>query len=202
MAGALLGGYLADRLGKRDKRWYLWVPALAGLLAVPIGLPFLLSDNTIVVLMTIPIVVMLQNTYIGPVIAVSHALVPPAMRALTSAILFFILNLIGLGLGPLTVGLLSDAYQAHFGVDSLRYAMLTAVLLSSPSILLFFLGARRLRADLDHGTSREGAPLTWLQSMPGSSRNSSPRWTTTKPASVAAVAGSPSNHSGGRLPIR
>ncbi len=149
MAGALLGGYLADRLGKHDKRWYLWVPALAGLLAVPIGLPFLLSDNTTVVLMTIPIVVMLQNTYIGPVIAVSHALVPPAMRALTSAILFFILNLIGLGLGPLTVGLLSDAYQAHFGVDSLRFAMLTAVVLSSPSILLFFLGARRLRVDLD-----------------------------------------------------
>lgn len=148
MAGALLGGYLADKLGRRDKRWYLWVPALAGLLAIPLGLPFLLSDNTTLVLCMIPIVVMLQNTYIGPVIAVSHALVPPAMRAFTSAVLFFVLNLIGLGLGPLAVGLLSDAYQAHFGADSLRYAMLTAALISSPSILLFVLGARRLRGEL------------------------------------------------------
>ena len=127
------------------------MPALAGLLSIPVGLPFLLSDNTTVALVALPIVVMLQNTYIGPVIAVAHALVAPAMRALTSAVLFFILNLIGLGLGPLTVGILSDAYQPHFGADSLRYAMLTAALVSSPSILLFFLGARRLGADLESG---------------------------------------------------
>ena len=70
------------------------------------------------------------------------------MRALTSAILFFILNMIGLGLGPLTVGLLSDFYTAYFGADSLRYAMLTVGLMSSPAILLFWLAGRHLPADL------------------------------------------------------
>jgi hypothetical protein len=69
------------------------------------------------------------------------------MRALTSAILFLVLNMIGLGLGPLTVGVLSDFYAGYFGDDSLRYAMLTVALLSAPAILLFFLAARELPGD-------------------------------------------------------
>ena len=56
--------------------------------------------------------------------------------------------LIGLGLGPLTVGLLSDFYANYFGENSLRYAMLTVGVLSSPAILLFFLAARALPGDL------------------------------------------------------
>jgi MFS family permease len=88
------------------------------------------------------------NTYLGPCLAISHSLVPPAMRALTSAILFLVLNMIGLGLGPLTVGLLSDFYAGYFGNESLRYAMLTVAVLSAPAIVLFFLAARHLPGDL------------------------------------------------------
>ncbi len=148
MIGVFLGGYLSDRLGVRDKRWYLWVPMIAGLLSVPLGFPYLLLDNTAVVIFFLFLVTISINTYIGPCIAVAHGLVPPAMRAFTSAILFFILNMIGLGLGPLTAGLLSDFYAPHFGADNLRYAMLTVALLSSPSILLFWLAARVLPGDL------------------------------------------------------
>lgn len=148
LLGTFLGGFLSDRLAVRDKRWYLWLPAIAGCLAVPLGFPYLLLDNTVVVIACLFMVSITLNTYLGPCLAISHSLVPPAMRALTSAVLFLVLNTIGLGLGPLTVGLLSDFYAGYFGDDSLRYAMLTVGVLSAPAILLFFLAARHLPADL------------------------------------------------------
>ena len=148
LLGTALGGFLADRLGIADKRWYLWVPAIAGTLALPLAFPYLLLDNRVAVIGFMFVVTISINTYLGPCLAISHSLVPPAMRALTSAVLFFILNLIGLGLGPLTVGVLSDLYAGYFGDNNLRYAMLTVALISTPAILFFFLAARALPGDL------------------------------------------------------
>lgn len=144
LVGTFLGGFLADRLGKDDKRWYLWLPALAATLAIPLGFPYLLLDNTAVVLASMFLVTIAINTYLGPCLAISHTLVPPAMRALTSAVLFLVLNLIGLGLGPLTVGLLSDFYASFLGADSLRWAMLTVGFISAPAIFMFLLAAKHL----------------------------------------------------------
>lgn len=155
MIGTFLGGYLADRLGVGDRRWYLWLPAIAGCLSVPLAFPYLLLDNTVVVIGLLFLVTITLNTYMGPSLAISHALVPPAMRAMTSAVLFFVLNMIGLGLGPLTVGLLSDLYLPHFGADSLRYAMLTVGMMTTPAILFFFLAAKHLPADLAKGREME-----------------------------------------------
>ncbi len=148
MIGTFLGGYLTDRLGVRDRRWYVWLPAVAGIIALPMGFPYLLLDNTTVVIGLMFFVTLFLNTYMGPVVATCHALVPPSMRAMASAVLFFVLNMIGLGLGPLTVGVLSDLYMPHFGNDGLRYAMLTVGLLSSIGIVLFYLAGRHLEADV------------------------------------------------------
>jgi predicted MFS family arabinose efflux permease len=148
LIGTFFGGFLSDRLAVADKRWYLWLPAIAGMLAVPLGFPYLLLDNTTVVIASLFLVTICINTYLGPCLAISHSLVPPAMRALTSAVLFLVLNLIGLGLGPLTVGLLSDFYAGYFGDNSLRYAMLTVSVMGVPGIVLFFMAARHLPGDL------------------------------------------------------
>jgi predicted MFS family arabinose efflux permease len=157
LVGTFMGGFLADRLGVRDRRWYLWLPALAGALSIPLAFPYFLLDNTYLVIGSLFLVTIMLNTYLGPCLAISHSLVPPAMRALTSAVLFLVLNLIGLGLGPLTTGILSDLYATRLGEDSLRYAMLTTALLSSPSILLFLLAARQLPKDLEHGALQENS---------------------------------------------
>lgn len=154
MLGTFLGGFLADRLGVRDKRWYMWLPAIAGALALPLGFPYLLLSDTTAVIGFLFVVTIMINTYLGPSLAIAHTLVPPAMRSLTSAILFFVLNIIGLGLGPLTTGLLSDLYAPRFGVDSLRYAMLTVGVLGSPAVVLYLLAARHLPADLARSAER------------------------------------------------
>ena len=148
--GTFLGGYLSDKLGHTEKRWYVWLPATAGCISVPLGLPYLLSDNIYVVIGSMFLVTMTINTYLGPCLAISHSLVPPAMRALASAVLFFVLNLIGLGLGPLTAGILSDWLTGIYGSDGLRYAMLIISLVGVLGIVMFMMAAKHLRADLAH----------------------------------------------------
>ena len=147
-AGTYLGGYLGDRFGARDPRWYLWVPMYGGLIAFGPYLYVLLTDNTTHLLIILIFTNILTALYLGPSIAMSHALVPPSMRALTSAILFFVLNMIGLGLGPFLTGLTSDLLAPRFGDQSLRYAMVLASMTGLVAILLFYLGARRLPGDL------------------------------------------------------
>jgi hypothetical protein len=70
------------------------------------------------------------------------------MRAITSAILFLMINLIGLGFGPLVVGMISDLLEPALGVESLRWAMSSVVMVSVVVYLLFFASSRKLMADL------------------------------------------------------
>ena len=102
------------------------------------------------------LVTVLINTYLGPCLAVCHSLVPPAMRALTSAILFFVLNLIGLGMGPLAVGFLSDRLTLDYGDDGLRIAMLIVSAISSVGVVMFLLAARNLPRSPAHAAGSQG----------------------------------------------
>jgi predicted MFS family arabinose efflux permease len=142
LLGTFLGGFIADRLGRRDRRWYLWLPAGSLLLSLPLSLPYLMAENLTVVITFMALTTLMVNMYIGPVFAVSHSLVPPNMRATASAVLMFIVNMIGMGLGPVAVGLCSDLLQPIVGQDSLRYAMLAVMILASPAVLLYLLSSR------------------------------------------------------------
>ena len=147
--GVFGGGLIADRLAPRDKRWYMWVPALCGFVMVPFMASVYLVDNAYLALTLGIVPGVLANTYLGNTIATSHGLVGLRMRATASAILFLILNTIGLGLGPWSVGLLSDYLEPTFGVESLRYAMLYII----PAVMFwsashFYLASRTLRQDL------------------------------------------------------
>lgn len=147
--GVLGGGMLADRLGARDMRWYLWLPALVGLLALPFAGSVYLADSAYTALMLMAIPAVMSNVYLGSTIAISHRLVGLRMRALASAMLFFVLNIIGLGGGPWVIGVVSDLLNPTYGAESLRMAMLYVI----PPIMLwsvthFYLAARSVRADV------------------------------------------------------
>ena len=90
----------------------------------------------------------LYSIYLGPSIAVAHSLVPASLRAISSAILFFVLNLVGLGFGPLVIGMLSDLFAPSLGTESLRWALTVVMVASVASILLFLVSAKRLSGDL------------------------------------------------------
>ena len=146
--GTFLGGYLSDKFGKKDMRWYLWIPIIGISLAYVPYLNLLLTDNIRTGLGMFFFAAILNSFYLGPSIAVSHALVEPGMRALTSAVLFFVLNMIGLGLGPLLTGLVSDLLVPAYGDQALRYSMLVTSQVYLLAILMYALAAKRLPADL------------------------------------------------------
>jgi hypothetical protein len=77
-----------------------------------------------------------------------QGLVPLRMRTLASAVLLFVINIIGLGLGPQAIGILSDLLAPRFGQESLRYALLLAGLVNVWSALHFYLAGRTLTRDL------------------------------------------------------
>ncbi|WP_374973007.1 spinster family MFS transporter [Spongiibacter marinus] len=148
-AGVFGGGLLADKLAAKDTRWYVLLPALAGVISLPFAAGVYLVDNVYASLLLMIIPAIQSNVFLGNTLAVSHSLVGLRMRAMASAILFFIFNLVGLGAGPWSVGLLSDLLAPQFGDESLRYAMLALVpLMVSLSALHFYLSSRHLKRDL------------------------------------------------------
>lgn len=147
--GTFFGGYLADRLAVRDRRWYLWVPMLATAMATPFffGVFFSPTAGAAFLFMVLP--TLLVSALFGPVFSTTQGLVPPEMRATAAAVLLFVINIIGLGLGPQVVGLLSDLLRPQFGVDSLRYALFCVSMATIVGAVLYWVAARTLRADLD-----------------------------------------------------
>jgi len=147
--GVLGGGFLADRLGKRDQRWYMWLPAIAGLISLPFGIGVYLAQTSHAALLFAIIPGSLASAYLGASIAATHGLVGLRMRALSSAVMSFISNIIGLGIGPVAVGVLSDYLTPSLGSESLRYAMLFLIpAVQLWAILHFFMAAKTLREDL------------------------------------------------------
>ena len=148
--GTFFGGYISDKLSDRtnDKRWYFWVPGIATLVMVPFQLVAYLYGGVWVVVASLMMVAILGSAYLGPSFAMTQALVSLRMRAVASAILLFVLNLIGMGLGPYFVGILSDLLTPEFGIYSIRYAMCVAVMVNVWAACHYFLGARTMRGDL------------------------------------------------------
>ena len=148
MMGNFLGGYLSDRMSPRDARWAMWIPAVANVLTVPFAAVAILSDDFYFSLAMYVIPLTFAYIYLGPTLATTHALVQPRMRAMASAVLFFIVNLIGLGLGPTMVGAISDALIPTYGTDSLRYAIVLTFMFNIWSAAHYWYASRYLREDL------------------------------------------------------
>ena len=149
--GSWLGGVLADRLGQRDPRWYGLVSAIVSALGVPFAVVFLLAPSASMALVAFTPYYVLAQMYIGAMLAVTQGVVTPRMRATASAVVLFVLNLFGLGLGPLVVGALNDTLKARLGDVAIRYSLLGVVAVSALSVPFFLAASRFLRADLGGG---------------------------------------------------
>ena len=146
-AGVFAGGWLADRLGQSDRRWYAWLPAIAWLITAPTFALGLLSTDPWAAWPLLLIPNALNILWLGPVTTAVQHLVPQPLRSTASASFLLINNLIGLGVGPTLIGALSVAFTEQFGIESLRYAAVSVVGFYLLAAVLMLFAARRLRAD-------------------------------------------------------
>jgi predicted MFS family arabinose efflux permease len=152
--GIALGGYLADRAGARDARWYLWIVSVSLLVALPFGLGVYLAASPYVALLLLVLPVALGNFYQATTFAQTQGLVTLRMRAVAAAVLLFILNIIGLGLGPYLTGYLSDQLQPRFGDESLRWSLLICSLINVWAAYHYYVAGKYLKTDLE-ATARD-----------------------------------------------
>ena len=148
--GSYVGGWIADKYGKKDLRAYMVAPALASLITIPIFITAVSVDSAPLGLSILAINGFLGTLWYGPVYGTGQSVVPPHMRATASAILLFVINLIGLGLGPLAVGLLSDWFNKGLGMGSgegVRWALIVSAGSGVVAFSCFWLARRTIRED-------------------------------------------------------
>lgn len=152
IAGVFLGGWLADRATARDVRGYGSIPAIATLVSMPLMIVALFAPNAIAALGLLVIPTLLNSIWYGPVHATVQSVAPPRMRAMATAILLLTINLIGLGLGPLAVGGLSDLFSKSLQLsasEGLRWALVASTLISLPTFALYWACRRTIRTDIE-----------------------------------------------------
>jgi hypothetical protein len=92
---------------------------------LPFACFFYLSSNFALGFAALIISYLFSSSYLGPTFALLQEQAPVKMRAVWAAITLLVINLIGLGIGPTAVGIISDLLKPTFGTESLRYAMLS-----------------------------------------------------------------------------
>lgn len=122
--GIMGSGWLVSRVAARDPRAYGYVPALASLVIAPGLAAALLMQGWQASLAMLLIPLTACTVYIAPGLALVQNLTPPRSRATAAAILLLMYNIVGLGMGPLFVGMLSDALRPQLGDDSLRWGLM------------------------------------------------------------------------------
>jgi hypothetical protein len=117
--GTLAGGFLTDRLAKLGARWYALVPAIGITISYPIIWAVYTAGSWQTAAMLIVLPGIFSYTYLGPTFGVVQNMVPTRRRATATAILFFFLNLIGLGGGPALTGWVIDHFAAfHYATPN------------------------------------------------------------------------------------
>ena len=149
IAGTFLGGWLADRYGAENRRHVLTAPAVGMALAVPLAFLAYRADNWLFALTLLFLPTLFNSLYYGPTYSAAQGLVPLRARAIAAAVLLFFQNLIGLGLGPLFFGMLSDWLRPEFGEESVRYVLYGAAFLGLLPAFFFWRCSLRLNEELD-----------------------------------------------------
>jgi predicted MFS family arabinose efflux permease len=146
--GTWLGGAATDRLRRRDIRWALWLVAVVLLASKPFNFAFLLAGPTVLALALYVLPGVAGAVFIGPSLAMLHNRVASELRPIASAVFLLVVNFIGLGVGPLMIGAMSQYGFAGFGTDALRYSLVASQFVAIWAAFHYYIAGARLRQEV------------------------------------------------------
>lgn len=142
--GTLIGGRLADRLNRRRDDLGVKMIAMTQVAVVPLLITGYLSTSlpTALILLMLPMLVF--TFYLGPSQALMQTYAPAEMRSMVAALKMLAINLIGVSVGPLLVGIISDHLAPTTGPRSLAIALSFITLFSFWSATHYWLAGRAM----------------------------------------------------------
>ncbi|MGE0387267.1 MAG: spinster family MFS transporter [Gammaproteobacteria bacterium] len=149
VAGTVIGGRIADYWASRNRRGWMLVPCVTMLLAAPCAVVAFTAGTVALAIGAVALVLVLFHMWPAPIYTAAQGMVGIRMRAVTAALLLFTTNIIGLGLGPPLVGLVSDLLHARAAEHSLRLALLCTAPVYLAAAGLFYLASRSVLRDLE-----------------------------------------------------
>ena len=143
--GMFVSGRLIDRLAKKSKAAYAWLPAIGLAIAAPLFAGFIWADNWQLALVFLALPMGLNYFYLTPAVTLVQETVKPNQRVMSGALLLLVMNLIGLGLGPTYLGAASDWFRASHPDNSLQMAFYTLLPFYGLAIAMFVGLAAKIR---------------------------------------------------------
>lgn len=145
--GIFVSGRVIDRYVRRWKAAYAVVPALTLALAVAPYLGFVWAPSWPLALAFLLGPTFLNYFYLSSTVALVQEEVAPEQRVLSGALLLLVMNLVGMGVGPTFVGMVSDALKASHPDNSLQLAFYALTPIYGLAIALFLALAAVLRRE-------------------------------------------------------
>ena len=153
--GTFIGARIADRWGAKNIKAYGWLPAIAVILTFPLGVLCFWVPSVNLHLILVTALLFFSGIYFGPCFAIAQTLAPINQRAMSTALFFFILNMIALGGGPTFAGWLIDFFKTDASeLHATRLAMTFTYLVLIPSIVSFLLVSKILPRDWRNAEER------------------------------------------------
>jgi MFS family permease len=145
--GILLGAAMSPLLISRDRRWELWIPAVAYIVCIPLYAYAFLGTSTGAVMVIVFLAAAVAGFGIGPGMASVQTVSEPQLRATAIAMIMLFSAVLGQGGGPFAIGLLSDFLEPSMGIESLRWALVASLSIFVWAIVHFFVAARTMLKD-------------------------------------------------------
>lgn len=148
--GAMAGGAITGRAAQRDLRAFLTLPAYTMVIFAIALLTAVWTSSLTVSYLALSVAAFTQFYLMGPFFAIVQRLAPLRGRAVSTAFFFFILSIVGLGIGPAYVGGLNDLFALWFGdAEGLRYSLMTLTAISVIAGAIAWFGRNAILRDAD-----------------------------------------------------
>lgn len=149
--GSLAGGMVSDRLYKRDVRWGVWLPAIGLVIAAPFAWLQIFTPVREIAFLATAIPAFIGGVYVVPLMALLLALSGSRLRATGASLMAFAVILVGQGIGPSLIGLLSDLFSSNATGNShlsLTYALATLISLYFVGAAIMIMAGRHIQAGI------------------------------------------------------